>query len=518
MSQFRRSVASRLLPRFAASLVPALMGITVSQLAEAQVEVCDPSTLYCSVDSIKPRYEHRERLQTSIDSGWIPECNPPTPNGHCGDKSFQVRAQIAFDPVGSGETAAPVFYVDMPKDATIQAKWPTTDFFELDLKPVTSPSGKFHVTHGLTPEFGLYLDLQSLIGVFGQTEINVDANDLINLIPGSSFNFVATRTSNFAPWGFTPTTMRLEGDKLENTRLFSITFQDLGDLVGSGDFTGIIEGLFSFNATAETDFTYQTTQVQITGATGSITSATGTTLVPMMDANYLELAVTPRGVMKYSGQLEMLPVITITKIAGFGITLAFPISVGLDFPFNSVDIPVNFPSQLIHIPLPNIFVPSSFVDFGQIETGHKADKKVTIDNTGELGAMLQFESSDPQFTTAGVASTQIGPEQQYDLTVSFRPTKAGAQRATITVYSNDPDSPVQEFEVMGFGTGKDLPPEEQGFGGSNGGGFGSGGTVTEDGGGCGCRVAQSTTQGSSAALLGLAGLLFLRRRRAAKNS
>ncbi len=495
----------------------ALAAASVSYVGEAAAQACDPSTLLCSMGGLKPRIEGNDRLQTSIDTGWVPKCSGPTP--HCSGEKFQVRAQIAFDPVGGGEGSIPVFLVDMPKDAVIQATWPTTDAFELDLRPATAPSAKFQISHSLTPEFGLYLDLAGLIGFGGQTEINIDANDLINLLPGSQFNYMVTKSTTFVPWAFDPVSLNVTGNDLANSRLFAVTFEQLGDLVGSGGFNDIITGSFSFNARTDTTFTYQTTEVQIVGSGGPITSVDGVTQLPMSDGNYLEFAVVPRGTLTYDGTLEMLPVINITSIAGFGISLSFPISVGLDFPFSSTPIPLTFPTQMVHIPLPNVFVPSNFVDFGQVETGNKSDKKVTIDNTGELGASLTFSSSDPQFSTLGITSTQLGPEQIYDLTVSFRPTRAGSQRATITVTSNDPDSPVQEFEVLGYGVGENLP--DPGTGGTGGGSGGSGGfnppagNTTEEG-GCGCQVPSGSTGGSSLALLGAAGLLLMRRRRAAR--
>ncbi|MGE0326507.1 MAG: choice-of-anchor D domain-containing protein [Polyangiaceae bacterium] len=478
---------------------------------DAAAQACDPSTLLCSVDTIKPRAEGNERLQTSIDTGWVPDC--PS-GGHCNDEWFQVRAQIAFDPVGGGEGSTPLFVIDMPKDATVQATWPTTDAFEISLKPVTTPSASFKVTHTMTPEFGIYLDLDSLIGVLGKTEINLNATDLIDLLPGSQFNYVATKSTTFTPWGFDPVTLNVAGTDLENSKLFAVTFEQLGSLVGSGGFNDVIEGSFSFNARTDTDFVYQTTSVQIVGATAPITSPTGTTQIPMTDANYLEFAVVPQGTLNYAGDLEMLPVINIKSIAGFGITLNFPISVGLKFPYLADEQVVNFPTQLVHIPLPNVFVPSSFVDFGAVDTGNKVDKKVVLDNTGELGATLEFSSSDPQFTTGGITSTQVGPEQTYDLSVSFRPTKPGQQKATITVKSNDPDSPEQTFDVIGYGQGEALPEDPGNTGGSGGGGgfTPTGGNTTEDS-GCGCRVPQGTNGSSAAGLLAMAGLAMLRRRR-----
>lgn len=468
---------------------------------DAAAQVCDPSTLLCSVDTIKPRAEGNERFPTSIDTGWMPACNPPTGNGHCG-KIIQVRAQLALDPIGGGEGATPIYVVDMPKDATLQAAWPTTDMFEITVKPVSTPNASFRVTHSLTPEIGLNLDLP----VLGETEFNIDATDLINLIPGAQFNYAATNSATFSPWGFEPVTIRVQGKDLANSKLFSVTTAQLG-LTSGND---LIEGSLDFFATTDTDFTYQTNEIQVIGGIGSITDNAGVVQIPMVDANYLEFTAVTLGAISYEGTLDLEPGVSITS----PISASFGIDVGLDFGFSAADVPVTFPNQIVHIPLPNVFVPSSFVDFGAVDTGNKTDKKVVIDNTGELGAILSFESDDPQFTTGGVTSTQVGPEQTYDLSVSFRPTKPGQQKATITVKSNDPDSPEQSFEVIGYGQGEALPEDPGNNGGSGGGGgfTPSGGNTTEDS-GCGCRVPQGTDGTSSAGLLALAGLAMLRRRR-----
>lgn len=468
---------------------------------DAAAQACDPSTLTCSVDTIKPRAEGNERFPTSIDTGWLPSCDPPTANGHCG-KLLQFRANIAMDPIGGGEGATPIYVVDMPKDATLQAAWPTTDMFEINIKPVSTPSATFRVTHTLTPEIGLNLD----VPVFGELEFNVNATDIINWIPGAQFNYAATNSQTFSPWGFEPVTVNVKGTDLENSQLFSVNTDDLGLTTPSS----LVRGKISLNARTDTDFTYQTDQIQVVGGIGTITDPTGVVQIPMVDANYLEFTAVTLGTISYVGELQVLPVITITD----PITAGFPINVGLNFDFSAADVPVTFPNQIVHIPLPNVFVPSSFVDFGAVDTGNKTDKKVVIDNTGELGATLSFESSDPQFTTGGVTSTQVGPEQTYDLSVSFRPTKPGQQKATITVKSNDPDSPEQTFEVIGYGQGDPLPEDPGNNGGSGGGGgfTPTGGSTTEDS-GCGCRIPQGTNSSSAAGLLAMAGLAMLRRRR-----
>ena len=473
---------------------------------------CDPTTLTCSVNDSRLealRLQDTERLPTGIDTGWIPKCSSNGP--HC-DKRIQVRAQLAFDPPGgNGTMNKPVYVVDMTKGTNVAVTWPTDQEFEISLVPNTSTDAQFTVAHSLTPEFGIWLG--KLIGISVNSEFNINATDLVNLIPGAQFNYLAQKTQTFSPWGFDGVTAKVKGTDWENSQLFSITFQQLGEFVGIGTgFTGFIDGKFSFNASTDSDFTYKTKQVDVIGATGPITEATGVTKIPMNDGDFLEFNVQPKGTLSYKGQIDLLPVISITKVASIGVTVDFPIKVGLDFQYDSNEFDVQFPAQIVHVPLPNVFVPSNLIDFGQIRAGDRAEKTKTIDNTGEMGATLEFESSDSQFAIS-TTSTQMGPASDYELKIRFTPKFKGKQQATITIKSNDPDSPVQTFEVFGFGEGEDLP-DNPGAGGSSGGGTSAPPASAAEDSGCGCRTAGGDNSNAAwLALVGAAAIGLRRRRR-----
>lgn len=505
--------------------------------ASAQVVKCNPASpspenLTCSLATSlqpTPTKEETERLQTSIDTGWAPSCPG---GGHCSDEKVQFRAQMAFDPTkAGGDTNQPIYVVDMSKRASVQVRWPTPDAFVVELVPPTNNDGTFSVTHTLTPEIGLYLDLGA-IGL-GQTEINLDTTDLINLIPGAQFNYTASGSESFSPWGFDGVTTKVEGTDLNNSQLFSITFQELGNLIGTSNFSGIIEGDIGLNATTDTDFTYTTTEIQVIGATGGpITDQDGSTQLPITGepGDFLQFRIAPSGTIDYSGQLEFFPRIGITSVAGIPISLNFAINAAkIDVPYSSDPIPVDFPGSTVKIPLPNVFVPGSFLDFGKIEIGDRSDKTVLIDNTGELGASLSFESNNDQFLLEQTATTMGPGPSEYELKVTFRPTTKGTQMGTITVRSNDPNEPEQTFDVYGFGDGDEIPNYAGGSGGQppSYGGTGAGGTGgvggvgasggdsfalpppagagAGDDGGCGCSVPGDDTRNAG----GLAFLLLV---------
>ena len=393
------------------------------------VTPCDPNTLWCSNGALQQVVESTDRLPGDIDTGWIPECTPPTTSGHCDDENIQFRAQIAFDPT---KTGGPLYTIDMKKGTMVDARWPDTDMIDLTLPPGGQTDGAFKVAHTMTPEIALYIDTAVYTG-----EIKMDASSLINYLPGAQFAYYAMNSTKFKPWAFDPVTLNVKGTDLNANILFAITFAQIADILGANGLDDYVEGQFSFNATSDTDFIYQTTQVQITGATGAINFADGMTRVPSMDGDYLEFLGNTVGIMRYESTIEFLPVISISSIGGVGVGLNFPISVGLELDFGSGSFPVNFPNELVHIPLPNVFVPSTPVSFGTIETGAKSDDKiVTIENTGELGAILEFSSSDSQFKFAGATAAELGPDgDEFELKIRFQPTKSGKQQATITVTS-----------------------------------------------------------------------------------
>jgi MYXO-CTERM domain-containing protein len=458
--------------------------------------------------------ESNDRLPGDIDTGWIPACDPPTSSGHCSDKKIQFRAQLAFDPT---KTGGPIYTIDMKKGTKVDARWPTTDFIDLTLPPGGATDGTFKVAHTLTPEIALYIDTPVYTG-----DIKMDASVLINYLPNAQFNYYAMNSTKFAPWGFDGVTLNVKGTDLASSKLFGITFVQIADILGVNGIDDYVDGSFSFNATTDSDFTYQTTQVNIMTSTGPITFAGGKTQVMSPDGDYLEVQGNTAGIMRYEGTIEFLPVISIKSIGGIGVNLNFPISVGIELDYGSGSIPVSFPNEIVHIPLPNVFVPSTPKNFGTVATGNKSEsQKVTIDNTGELGALLEFSSSDSQFKIVGASAGEMGPDgDEYTLEVRFQPTKSGKQTGKITVKSNDPDTPIQEFQVTGFGEGEDIPDpvEDGGTGGSGGvgGSSGSGSVFNEgDDGGCGCRTPSSNASnvGATFALLGLLAAMLRRRRR-----
>lgn len=495
---------------------------------------CDPTTLWCSNGMMPDAHEavSKARLPTGVDTGWMPSCAAEPPN--C-DRNLAIRAQIAFDPP---KTGGPIYKIGMGRGAYVDVRWgESTDYFLVSLaKGRTNPAdGKLEIRHTLTPEFALYVNALSI-----NTVLALDASTLMAYLPGGQFNYLAFGTTKFPAWGFDRANATVKGTDLSNSQLFAVTFEDLGKLVGSGGFNDYVTGSFSFNAVTNSQFSYQTTKVVVGTADAPITSPDMQVRVPMIDADSIELMVHAEGLIRYEGTIEVLPVIHITSIGGIdGITLDFPISVGLDFEYQNNAVPAVFQAQMVEVPLPNVWATASPKDFGKVKIGERSqDQKILIENTGKLGAMLEFESTDKQFQIGGGTATTMGPDgDTYELKVRFQPTKSGKQQAEIIIRSNDPDTPEQRVAVYGYGEGEDIPEYDAGTGGAGGenqGEGGAGGTdepdPEEDAGtdnkpatvvgnsdedsGCGCRVPASQGSAGGAALaLAALGLALRYRRR-----
>ncbi len=472
---------------------------------------CDPTTLWCSNGEAAQKIESKpgEELPIGIDTGWMPSC-PDKMQHNCG-KTLQVRAWIRFTPLESGQ---PVYAINMPAAATkLDARWPTTDGIDLTAAQGTAGAGSFKVSHGMVASFALWIDTSIFTG-----EISIDADSLLPLIPGGQkFNYAAVNSTKFAPWGFDQVKLDVGGTDLQNSQLFAISFKDLGKIVNVNNLDEYIEGSFSFNAVTHSTFSYQTTSIVPLGATGPIASKSGKALYPGPFENAADFMAMSKGVLRYTGDVELLPVIHITSIAGFNITLDFPISVGIKFPYDSNAINVQSANVNVHVPLPNLEVPTTTMAFGGVEVGASKTMKVEIENTGELGGMIVDVVSDSSAFTAPVKSAMLDPDGgTFELPVVFKPTKAGKYTGTITVKTNDPDTPEATFKVTG-GEGADIPPDQPDAGTSEDGGYtpaGPGFYSPSNEGGCGCRTGANPDGAAVTAfsLIGL-GLALLRRQR-----
>ena len=447
--------------RIALASVTGILALLAASPANAD---CDPANVSCSLGTAALRGQVTQKLGTPIDSGWL------------GKSPIQVRTTFTIDPVAGD----PLVKVDLPSGAVVQATWKDKGF--LDLAPITQAgqSGSLNVHYTLTP------DLQAQL--FGLPVVHYDATQIVNMSPGASFGYDAKAAAPLLPWGFDGAQVTPQPPALDQSTIFSLGFDKLG--VGSDKITGAL----SVQAAANPVFQYRTTQVQLDS--GSVTTSTGTTRVAVVDGDAIDVRAQIVGELGVAGTLAVKPRVQADTVYGIP-TLGF---VKYTFDAATVDIsgsttPVAFDAASIHIPLPNVKVPAPF-GFGSVQGGSSSNETITITNTGEMAATATFASSDPQFVVSH-DPVKIPAKGSYALPVTFKAISGSPASATITVTSNDPDSPEQTFKVGG--NGADIGANDS--------------KDDSSGGGCSTAPRSSSSSLFGSVGLGLALLGLLRRKR-----
>lgn len=458
-----------------------LAGITLDA-ANAKADVNAEETANSAIASTALRYEFNKGLGTSISTG--------TYSVSALGITASLEALIELEPV---KNAGPLFIIDMPKGATVEASWTGDKKIVLSAVNGATTDGTVSVRHSLAPT------VRASISGFGMSaSFDYDATKLINKIPGARFNYDSKATQAFAPWGFSKVDTKLNAPDLANSVLFEIGLDVLPEMISQ-----YVTGTLSINAVTNPVFTYASKSVRFDGADGIISTSGGQTTVTIQDGDYLETMLSLEGEMVVNGSIKIQPTL---NVEDFGDHTGINFHAGFTAFSTDYTTPpqkVAFQSVLVHLPLPNVKAPTKGYDFGDVKAGGSATKSVSIKNTGEKAAVFTVKTSDSQFKVPSGQIT-IEPKGKADIKISFEADNAGPAEGEITIQSNDPDSPAQKFKVGANGADigetegdADLP------------------TPAADS-GCGCKTAGTTTNSSGWAGIGLAALgaaVMIRRRR-----
>jgi len=447
---------------------------------------CDAASLTCSVGTAALRAEVKNQLPTPIDSGPM------------GPGLMQIRTRFTIDPVGTD----PLVAIDMPKGALVEASWSEKGYVVVKAVADKTTMGTMGVHYTLSPS------LEASIYGIG---VNYDASQLINKLPGAKFNYDAKASVPVLPWGFQAAALNVPAPSLDQSTIFGIPFSDLG--VDSGT----VEGTLSIQAAAKPIFTYVTKNVRLDS--GTITTADGSAKLVVGDDDSLDLNASVDGELSLGGSIDIRPVVKVDTVDGyptFGL-VKYSFTAVTKSIAGAAPMPVSFGQAQIHIPLPNLKVPTATVVMGSVKAGQQSEQEVSIDSTGELGGKLTFESSDPQFIVPA-GEVRVGAKSKLPMKVVFKPSSDAAASATITVRSNDPDSPEQTFRVVANGAPVDAQGDDGTTEGSRTGGVKSLEAPPSDNAGCSTAAAGSgsgsrSTQGLAGLLVGLGLVLGARRRR-----
>jgi hypothetical protein len=397
--------------RVLSAFVVAGIAMLVAKPAAAE---CDQRSGTCAVGIGQLRGTVTKRLSTEIDSGEL------TKSG------VSVRTRFTIEPVGN----EPLLRVDMPSGALVEASWPERGMISLRAITRDAGPGVLSVRYQLVP---------SLEGKIGLVRFVRSASELLNEV-GGSFRYDVRGDAPIRAWGWQEARVQPPAPNLNDSTLFSLPLTSLGiDLSGS----------LAVQASAAPIFTYRTREIRLNGSV--IASPDAIAKIPAGDADALDISAVVNGELRVSGSVAVLPVVTLGVVP-----IAFSV---VDKPIDGPPEPVAFQSSNIHISLPNVKVSPNPIGMGSVNGGKQKERTVQITNTGELGAVVTFESSDAQFAVPR-GEIRIEPRSQYPLKVVFRPKGDAPTSATITVRSNDPDSPEQKFRVGANGAAEDREDRE----------------------------------------------------------
>ncbi len=267
-----------------------------------------------------------------------------------------------------------------------------------------------------------------------------------------------------------------------------------------------ISGGFLLTATAGLEASYVTNRIVVNDAVDTI-NMEGASVVVRADPDApglgaaKDLRITPEGTVTYTGTITLAPSLYVS-IAGRRFDLPL---VDLPIPIGPFDSNTDFNTAEVHVPLPDIRVDPTSLDFEPTTVGGSSQLLLTVYNDGEAALDVSVREPAAPFR-AGETALNIPPSSSARLAIDFEPFTGGARNAVLFLASNDPDEPLVTIQLNGTGLGGVADAGVSADGGE-------GGSPTD--GGCSCRLSGSRPAPKGLALLGLGllGLLFSRARR-----
>ena len=102
---------------------------------------------------------------------------------------------------------------------------------------------------------------------------------------------------------------------------------------------------------------------------------------------------------------------------------------------------------------PEIHVPETSHDFGEVLLGHFASWDIAIFNHGLVDLYIPTVFSDnPDFSLSNSIPDTIAPGDSIYVTVVFEPSSMGPSSGNIAIHNDDPDIPIVFITVAGVGT------------------------------------------------------------------
>ncbi len=111
--------------------------------------------------------------------------------------------------------------------------------------------------------------------------------------------------------------------------------------------------------------------------------------------------------------------------------------------------------------VPAVALSPTSLDFGTVTVGSSASRTASIQNTGtgplSVTDISLCSGTSPEFTWSPSAPLTVAAGQSATLTVTYRPTEAGADTGCVAIASNDPAKPTANLQVNGAGSQPPVP-------------------------------------------------------------
>lgn len=437
--------------------------------------------LVCSASAHRARaqdvdFHFREEgifRDVSFDSGWVPPSSP-------------IQLRIVFFLGGNTE-------VDM--GGTVLTSWPAPITVDVPGRPGT---GALRMDYGVELRVMLRFDV-TIAGVRYTWTGDIP-------IPEVPDDTRMTAEGLFDPWLLPPTMPRPITVRDTTEPVPVVRYDALGGLI---PVPGVGGGIA---ITLQGDLTvgYQSDRI-VVGDALPIEMEGGTTVTGPDDHGGTgfgpakDVVLHPEGTLFYDGVIIAAPTLYLTFA---GSRRDYPLAM-IPIPVADVSSNVVFDDQTVHVPLPDIRLTPTSVDFGTVAAGMDAEAVVVVANDGEapLEATLR---GVPEPFHVDRATLSIPPHSEARLAFRYAPVMAGADSAMIFIESNDPDESLLVLRLRGDATGAEFPVSDAGVPDAGA----MGGPETD--GGCGCRTVPNDGRGGVALLVLVALVAAGRLRRASR--
>jgi MYXO-CTERM domain-containing protein len=379
---------------------------------------CEVDPLHCETAPIAFDYNDSLPVEWNFDTGWVPQ-----------NSNLQVH-------IWAGVYA----HTRVSLAGRFITSWEAEKAGLLALETPGNPLGGALAYH-----YGAELGAQGAVHI----SILGKQYDWVGDLPYiPQFDFQVDAKDKFDAWAFPPGFAL--SSKTAQQKLATVS---IGDIIGAS-IPGI-DGGFELDVAMELTATYSTTQIVMTEADkpvsgGPIVSAGGLSSMAYKGGAFTEVDVHPEGIVDYDGTLHMIPAFYVSLL---GQNWSIPIAdIPIAFPITQTS--WTFDPVRVHTPLPDLLLPVTEVDFGEVEVGQKNLEPFDLTNAGEARLAIAMAGDSEAFEVWD-PTLEIDAGDTLQSAFRFVPKQAGDFTATVLVSSNDPDAPLQK--VLLKGTGVDGP-------------------------------------------------------------